>query len=98
MLGFRTCTSQGGLKVLSSRKSSRKIRAVGCPFGGVKTRNYCAEMGEPRQEMTKWPFELINGTFYLLGSTLPDLRGGRGSIFCAFNMHGVLVFLPVDWP
>mgnify|MGYP006950390027 CR=1 FL=1 len=98
MLGFRTCTSQGVLKVLSSRKTSRKIRAVECPFGGSKreTSPVAPKWANHVKSWLNGLFKLINATFHLLESTLPDLRGGRGSIFCAFNMYGILVFLSVD--
>jgi hypothetical protein len=39
VLGFCVCVFQVGLKVFSSRKTSRKDRAVEVPFGGVKTGN-----------------------------------------------------------
>ena len=69
MLGFRVCGSQVVLKVFSSRKTSRKVRAVEVPFGGSKREN---SLGAP-----KWAihvkillndlFKLMKGTFYLLG-------------------------------
>ena len=34
----------------------------------------------------------------MLSTTLRDLKGGRGSIFCAFEMVGILVFLSVASP
>ena len=43
-------------------------------------------------------FKLLRGTFYLLGSTLSDLKGGRGNIFCAFGIVEILVFSSVASP
>jgi hypothetical protein len=92
------CGSKVVLKVLSSRKISRKIRAVEVPFGGSKREN---SLGAP-----KWAihvkillndlFELINGTFHLLGLGLSDLKGDCGFIACASSVAGILVFLSVD--
>jgi len=50
VLGFRVCGSQVVLKVFSSRKTSRKVRAVEVPFGGAKTGKKFkgAEMGDSR--------------------------------------------------
>ena len=84
--------------MLSSRKISRKIRAVEVPFGGSKRENSL--------EAPKWAihvkillndlFELINGTFHLLGLGLSDLKWDCGSIFGASSMAGILVLLSID--
>jgi len=61
VLGFRTCGSQGGLKVFSSRKPSRKVRAVEVPFEGSKREN---SPGVP-----KWAIHvksLLNDLFKLI--------------------------------
>ena len=43
--------------------------------------------------------KLLQGSnFYLLSTTLRDLKGGRGSFFYAFEMVGILVFLSVASP
>jgi hypothetical protein len=42
--------------------------------------------------------KLLQGNFYLLSTTLRYLKGGRGYIFCAFEMVGILVFLSVASP
>ena len=100
MLGFLVCGSQVVLKVFSSRKTTRKVRAVErCANGGGSKRKN--SLGAP-----KWAIRvktllidlliLIKGTFYLLGLSLSDLKGDCGSIFCAFSMAGIWVFLSID--
>jgi len=100
MLGFRTCTSQVVLKVLSSRKTPRKVRAVEVPFGGSKRKN---SSGAPKwaihvKNLLTDLLKLIRGTFHLLESAVSDLKESRGSIFCALGMVGILVFLSVASP
>ena len=98
MLGFRVCGSQVIFKVFSSRKTSRKVRAVEVPFGGSK-REYSS--GAPKwaihvKTLLNDLFKLMKGTFHLHGPALSDLKGGRGSILGDFDMAGILVFLSVD--
>ena len=92
------CGSQVVLKVLSSRKTSRKVSAVEVPFGGSKREN---SLGAPKwaihvKTLLNALLQLIKGAFHLLGLGLSDLKGDCGSIFCASSMAGILVFLPVD--
>ena len=42
--------------------------------------------------------KLLQGNFYLLSTTLRDLKGGSWFYFCAFEMVGILVFLSVASP
>ena len=98
MLGFRVCGSQVIFKVFSSRKTSRKARAVEVPFGGSK-REYSS--GAPKwaihvKTLLNDIFKLMKCTFHLHGPALFDLKGGRGSILGDFDMAGILVFLSVD--
>ena len=100
MLGFRASCSQMGLKVYLSRKPSRKVRAVEVPFGGSK-RKYSS--GAPKwaihvKTLLDVLFKLMKDTFHLHGPALSDLKGGRGSIFCALEMVEMLVFLSVASP
>ena len=100
MLGFRVCGSQVIFKVLSSRKTSRKVRAVEVPFGfGGSKREYSS--GAPKwaihvKTLLNDLFKLMKGTFHLHGPALSDLKMGRGSILGDFDMAGILVFLSVD--
>ena len=100
MLGFRVCGSQVVFKVFSSRKTTRKVRAVerGANGGGSKRKN---SLGAPKwaihvKTLLNDLFKLIQGTFYLLGLGLSDLKGDCGFIFCASSMAGILVFLSID--
>ena len=100
VLGFRTCGSQRGSKVFLSQKPSRKVRAVEVPFEGSKREN---SSGAPKwaihvKSLLNDLFKLLRGTFHLLGSTLSDLKGGRGNIFCAFGIVEILVFSSVASP
>jgi len=98
VLGFRVCGSQVVLKVFSSRKTSRKVRAVEVPLGGSKREN---SLGAPKwaihvKTLLNGLLKLIKVTFHLLGLGLSDLKGDCGSIFCASRMAGILVFSSVD--
>ena len=98
MLGFRVCGSQVIFKVFSSRKTSRKVRAVEVPFGGSK-REYSSRAPKwaiQVKTLLNDHFKLMKGTFHLHGPALFDLKGGRGSILGDFDMAGILVFLSVD--
>ena len=100
MHGFRASCSQVVLKAYLSRKSSRKVRAVEVPFGGSKHENSSSPLKSAihvkslLSDLTK----LLQGGLCLLSTTLRDLKGGRGSIFCAFEMVGILVFFAVSSP
>ena len=94
------CVSQVVLKVFSSRKTTRKDRAVerGANGGGSKRKN---SLGAPKwaihvKTLLNDLFKLIKGTFYLIGLSLSDLKGGCGSIFGASSMAGIWVFLSID--
>ena len=83
MLGFRASSSQVVLKAFLSLKPSRKVRAVEVPFGGSKREN---SSGAPKwaihvKSLLNDIFKLLRGTFYLLGSTLSDLKGGAWKYF-----------------
>jgi hypothetical protein len=83
------------LKVLLSRKTTRKVRAVEVPFGGSKRKN---SSGAPKwaihvETLVNDLLKLMKHTFHVLGSTLSDLKGDRGSNFCGSGMAGTLVFL-----
>jgi len=82
-LGFEAYSPQVVLKVLLSRKTTRKVRAVEVPFGGSKRRNSSGALKWAIQVKISLNdlFKLIKGTFHLLGSVLSDLKGGRGLIF-----------------
>ena len=82
------------LKAYLSRKSSRKVRAVEVPFGGSKHENSSSALKSAIhvKSLLSDLSKLLQGNFYLLSTTLRDLKGGRGSIFCAFEMFGILVF------
>ncbi len=95
MLGFRVCGSQVILKVFSSRKTSRKVRAVEVPFGGSKREN---SSGAPKwaihvKTLLNDLFKLIKGTFHLHGPALSDLKGGRGSTLGDFDSPDFGVFV-----
>ena len=100
MLGFRESCSQVVLKAYLSRKPSRKVRAVEVPFGGSKHENSSSALKSAIhvKSLLSDLSKLLQGNFYLLSTTLRDLKGGRGSIFCAFEMVGILVFLSVASP
>ena len=102
VLGFRVCGSQVILKVFSSRKTTRKVRAVEVPMGGGQNGNL-TYLGAPKwaihvKTLLNGLFKLIKGTFYLLSLGLYALKGDCGFIFSASSMAGILVFLPVDQP
>ena len=80
-------------KVSLSRKTSRKVRAVEVPFGGSKHENSSSALKSAIhvKSLLSDLSKLLQGNFYLLSTTLRDLKGGRGSIFCAFEMVGILV-------
>jgi hypothetical protein len=68
------------------------------PFGGVKREN---NLGAPKwaihvKTLLSDLFELIKGTFHLLGLGLSNLKGDCGFIFSASSMAGILVFLSID--
>ena len=88
------------LKAYLSRKPSRKVRAVEVPFGGSKHENSSSALKSAIhvKSLLSDLSKLLQGNFYLLSTTLRDLKGGRGSIFCAFEMVGILVFLSVASP
>jgi len=97
VLGFRVCGSQVVLKMFSSRKTSRKVRAVEVPFGSKRENS----LGAPKlsihvKTLRHDLIKLTKGTFYLLGLGLSDLKGDCGSIFCASSMAGISVFLFID--
>ena len=100
MLSFRASCSQVVLKAYLSRKPSRKVRAVEVPFGGSKHENSSSALKSAIhvKSLLSDLSKLLQGNFYLLSTTLRDLKGGRGSIFCAFEMVGILVFLSVASP
>ena len=100
MLSFRASCSQVILKAYLSRKPSRKVRAVEVPFGGSKHENSSSALKSAIhvKSLLSDLSKLLQGNFYLLSTTLRDLKGGRGSIFCAFEMVGILVFLSVASP
>ena len=84
--------------MFSSRKTSRKVRAVEVPFGGSKREN---SLGAPKwaihvETLLYDLFKLIKGTFHLLWLGLSDLKGDCGFIFCASSMAGIWVFLSID--
>ena len=84
--------------MLSSRKTSRKVRAVEVPFGGSKREN---SLVAPKwaihvKTLLNDLLKLIKGTFHLLRLGLSDLKGDCGSIFCASSMAGIWVFLSID--
>ena len=92
------CGSEVVLKVFSSRKTSRKVRAVEVPFGWSKRKN---SLGAPKwmthvKTLLKGLLKLIKSTFHLLRSRLSDLKGGCGFIFGASSVAGILVFLSID--
>ena len=94
VLGFRVCGSKMFLKVFSSRKTSRKVRAVEVPFGGGSKRE--SSLGAPKwaiyvKTLLNDLFKLIKSTFHLNGSGLSDLKGDCGSIFCASSYSGYLI-------
>ena len=94
------CGSQVGLKAYLSRKPSRKVRAVEVPFGGSKHENSSSALKSAihvKSLLSDLP-ELLQGNYYLLSTTLRHFKGGRGFIFCAFEMVGILVFLSVASP
>ena len=92
--------SQVVLKAYLSRKPSRKVRAVEVPFGGSKHENSSSALKSAIyvKSLLSDLSKLLQGNFYLLSTTLRDLKGGRGSIFCAFEMVGISVFLSVASP
>jgi hypothetical protein len=100
MLGFRVSCSQVALEAYLSRKPARKVRAVEVPLGGQNTKNSSSALKSAIHvnsflgDLSK----LLQGNLYFLSTTLHDLKGGRGSIFCAFEMVGNLVFLSVASP
>ena len=98
MLGFHASCSQVVLKVHLSRKPSRKVRAVEVPFGGSKHKNSFSALKSAIhvKSLLSDLLKLLQSNFYLLSTTLRDLKGGRASIFCAFEVVGILVFLSVD--
>ena len=100
MLGFRASSSQVVLKAFLSLKPSRKVRAVEVPFRGSKHENRTSALKSAIhvKSLLSDLSKLLQGNFYLLSTTLSDLKGGRGSIFCAFEMVGILVFLSVASP
>ena len=100
MLGFRASCSQVVLKAYLSRKPSRKVRAVEVPFGGSKHENSSSALKSAIhvKNLLSDLSKLLQGNFYLPSTTLRDLKGGRGSIFCAFEMVRILVFLSVASP
>ena len=86
--------------MFSSRKTSRKVRAVEVPFGGSK-REYSS--GAPKwaihvKTLLNDLFKLIKGTFHLLELVLSDLKGGRGSTFCVVDFALITAFVSVDSP
>ena len=54
-LGCEAYSPQVILKVPLSRKTTRKVRAVEVPFGGVKTQKQlrCAEMGDSSKNLAQ---------------------------------------------
>ena len=88
------------LKVYLSRKPPRKVRAVEVPFGGSKHKNSFSALKSAIhvKSLLSDLLNLLQSTFNLLSTTLRDLKGGRGSIFCALEMVGILVFLSVASP
>ena len=100
MLGFRASCSQTNLKLYLSRKPSRKVRAIEVPFGGSKHENSSSALKSAIHVKTLLIdlSKLLHGNFYLLSTNLRNLKGGRGSFFCAFEMVGILVFLSVASP
>jgi hypothetical protein len=89
----------GGFEgVFESENLKKSPCGRGAIWGGSKRKN---SFGAP-----KWAihvktslnnlFELIKGTFHLLGLGLSDLKGDCGFIFGASSMAGILVFLSID--
>ena len=71
-----------------------------CHLGGSKHKNSTSALKSAIhvKSLLSDLSKLLQGNFYLLSTTLRDLKGGRGSIFCAFEMVGILVFLSVASP
>ena len=88
------------LKVYLSRKPSRKVRAVEVPVGGSKHKNSFSALKSAIhvKSLLSDLLNLLQSNFYLSSTTLRDLKRGCGSIFCAFEMAGILVFLYVASP
>jgi len=97
MLGLRVCGYQVALKVFSSRKTSRKVRAVEVPVGGSKRENSLGALKWAIHVQTSLNglFKLIKGTFHLLGLGLSDLKGDCGSIFVLLVWPGFWCFYPL---
>ena len=94
------CGSQVGLKAYLSRKPSRKVRAVEVPFGWSKHKNSSSTLKSAIhvKSLLSDLSKLLQGNFYLLSTTLRDLKGGSWFYYCAFEMVGILVFLSVASP
>jgi hypothetical protein len=82
------------LKVPLSRKTTRKVRAVEVPFGGLKRKNSLGALKWKIQVKSSLNdlLKLIKGIFHLIGSVLSDLKGGCGFIFCVADFALIAAF------
>jgi hypothetical protein len=82
------------LKVPLSRKTTRKVRAVEVPFGGLKRKNSLGALKWEIQVKSSLNdlLKLIKGILYLIGSVLSDLKGGCGFIFCVADFALIAAF------
>jgi hypothetical protein len=83
MLGFRASCSQVVLKAYLSRKPSRKVRASEVSFGGSKHENSSSALKSAidAKSLLSDLSKLLQGNFYLLSTTLRDLKGSRALVF-----------------
>ena len=87
MLGFRASSSQVVLKAFLSLKPSRKVRAVEVPFRGSKHENSTSALKSAIhvKSLLSDLSKLLQGNFYLLSTTLSDLKGGSWFYFLCFR-------------
>ena len=77
MLGFRASSFQVVLKAFLSLKPSRKVPAVEVPFGGSKHESSSSALKSAIhvKSLLSDLLNLLQGNFYLLSTTLRDLKG-----------------------